>query len=105
MIVVCVQVRVKPEHRDAFVAASVENGKQTIREPGNLRFDVLRSRDDPDRFVLYEAWRDEAGMLAHKETAHYRRWRETVAEWMAEERRGVKYDALFPEDEAAWSAV
>ena len=102
MHVVFVHVHVKPEHRDDFLEASLENARQTIHEPGNLRFDVLQEVDDPDRFVLYEAYRDEAGMNAHKETPHYARWRDTVADWMAEPRRGVKHVSHFPESEAAW---
>jgi autoinducer 2-degrading protein len=105
MHVVCVHVHVKPEHRDAFIAESLENGRHTIHEPGNLRFDVLQKADEPNRFVLYEVYRDEAGMKAHKETPHYARWAAAVAPWMAEPRQGVKYQSLFPEDEQAWTAV
>lgn len=102
MFVVCVHVHVRSEHRAAFIEASLENAKNTIQEPGNLRFDVLQQSDDPDRFVLYEVYRDEAGMKAHKETAHYARWAEAVAPWMAEPRKGVKHLALFPQNENRW---
>jgi (4S)-4-hydroxy-5-phosphonooxypentane-2,3-dione isomerase len=94
MFVVCVHVHVKPEHSEAFVEASLENARNTTQEPGNLRFDVLQHADDPNCFLLYEVYRDEAGMKAHKETPHYARWAETVAPWMAEPRKGVKYSAL-----------
>jgi autoinducer 2-degrading protein len=104
MYVVCVHVHVKPEHVDSFVAATLENGRNTIREPGNLRFDILRQAEDPNRFLLYEVYRDEAGMTAHKETAHYAAWREAVEPWMAEPRQGVKYGSLFPEDPEQWAA-
>lgn len=104
MLVVCVHVHVNPEHRAAFAAASLENARQTIQEPGNLRFDVLQQADDPDRFVLYEVYRDEAGAKAHKETPHYARWAEAVAPWMAEPRRSVKYAPQFPENPQQWSA-
>ena len=97
MHVVCVHVHVKPEHREQFIEATLANGKGTVEEPGNLRFDVIQQTDDPNRFVLYEVYRDEAGMNAHKQTAHYARWRDTVAPWMAEPRRGVKHLSLFPE--------
>ena len=103
MHVVFVHVHVKPEHRDDFLAASLDNARNTVQEPGNLRFDVLQQVDDPNRFVLYEAYRDEAGMQAHKETEHYARWRDTVADWMAEPRRGVKHISHFPETEDAWA--
>jgi len=105
MYVVCIQVHVKPENREAFIEATLENARQTIREPGALRFDVNRQIDDPDRFVLYEVYRDEAGMKAHKETAHYARWRDAVAPWMAEPRRGVPHQGLFPEATEQWAAL
>jgi (4S)-4-hydroxy-5-phosphonooxypentane-2,3-dione isomerase len=104
MHVAIVYVHVKPEARDDFMRASLENARQTVQEPGALRFDVLQQADDPNRFVLYEVYRDEAGAKAHKETAHYARWRETVEPWMAEPRRGVKYNSLFPLAPAEWAA-
>jgi len=103
MIAVCVYVHVKPENRQAFIEASLENARNTILEPGNLRFDVIQQVDNPNRFLLYEVYRDEAGMNAHKETAHYARWRDAVAPWMAEERRGVRHVSLFPETEKQWA--
>jgi quinol monooxygenase YgiN len=102
MLVVCVYVRVQPENRDDFLAATLENARNTIREPGALRFDVLQQADDPDRFVLYEVYRNESDAAAHKETAHYARWRDAVAPWMAEPRRGVKHTSHFPEGEQGW---
>ncbi|MBN2022423.1 MAG: antibiotic biosynthesis monooxygenase [Pirellulales bacterium] len=102
MHVACVHVHVLPEHRQAFIEATLENARGTRREPGNLRFDVLQSQDDPDRFLLYEVYRDEAGMAAHKQTPHYARWAETVAPWMAEPRQGVKYASLFPAEASCW---
>jgi len=105
MLVVCVHVQVKPAHVQGFIAASRENARNTVQEPGALRFDVLQQQDDPTRFVLYEAYRDGAAAAAHKETAHYQTWRDTVADWMAAPRQGVKYDGLFPDTEAMWAAV
>jgi (4S)-4-hydroxy-5-phosphonooxypentane-2,3-dione isomerase len=104
MLVVCVHVHVKPEYSAAFAEASRENARSTIEEPGNLRFDVLQQADDPNQFILYEVYRDEAAMKAHKETQHYARWAEAVAPWMAEPRKGVKYASLFPENPKQWSA-
>ena len=105
MIVVCVHVHVTAEHRAAFIEATLENASRTVHEPGNLRFDVLQQADDPDRFVLYEVYRDEAGAKAHKETAHYARWAAAVAPWMAEPRKGVRYLDLFPTEAGAWASV
>jgi (4S)-4-hydroxy-5-phosphonooxypentane-2,3-dione isomerase len=103
MLVACVYVHVKSEHREAFIKASLENARNTIQEPGNLRFDVIQQAGDPDRFMLYEVYRDEAAADAHKQTAHYATWRDAVATWMAEPRQGVKHASLFPESEAQWA--
>jgi autoinducer 2-degrading protein len=104
MHVVCVHAHVQPEHREAFLAATLENACAAILEPGNLRFDVLQQADDPNRFLLYEVYRDEAAVEAHKQTTHYAAWRDAVAPWMAEPRQGVKHAGLFPADAAQWSA-
>lgn len=97
MYVTLVHVHVKPEHLEAFLDATRANHEASVREPGNERFDVLRSVDDPTRFILYEAYVDEAAAAAHKTTPHYLAWREAVSDWMAEPRVGVRYDGLLPE--------
>ena len=102
MYVVCIHVHVRPENRQDFIDATLENARQTIQEPGNLRFDVSQQLDDPDRFVLYEIYRNESGMEAHKKTGHYAKWRDLVEPWMAEPRKGVKHTSLFPESEESW---
>ncbi|NJD27043.1 MAG: antibiotic biosynthesis monooxygenase [Chloroflexi bacterium] len=96
MHVTLVHVHVRPEHLEAFIDATRANHEASIREPGNRRFDILRSIDDPTRFILYEAYIDEAAARAHKETSHYLTWRSTVEGWMAEPRQGIRYDGLFP---------
>lgn len=96
MDVTLVHVRVKPEHVEAFIEATRANHEASVNEPGNLRFDVLRSSADPTRFVLYEAYAGPEHAKAHKTTAHYLAWRETVADWMAAPREGVPYEGLFP---------
>ena len=100
MFVTVVYVHVKPERVADFIEAIRVNHEASIQEPGNLRFDILQSRDDPTRFVAYEAYVDEAAAKAHKETEHYAVWRDTVADWMAEPRQGVRYDGIFPETAA-----
>lgn len=102
MLVYCVHVHVKPENREAFIQATRENAASTVQEPGNLRFDVLQQMDDPDQFILYEVYRDEAAAKAHKATPHYGRWRETVEPWMAEQRRGIQYRGLCPAEAERW---
>ena len=101
MLVVHVHVHVKPEHVAAFNAATLANAAASLREPGVARFDVVRQSDDPTRFVLIEVYRSAAAPAAHKETAHYATWRDTVAPMMAEPRTSVKYASVFPDD-AGW---
>jgi quinol monooxygenase YgiN len=98
MHIVFVHVHVKPEFIEHFRIASIENAKNSIQEPGVARFDVVQSTDDPSRFILIEVYRtvDDAGK--HKDTFHYAKWRDTVAEMMAEPRIGVKFINVFPED-------
>lgn len=98
MLVVHVHVHVKPEFVEAFKAATVENASNSVREPGIARFDVIQQADDPTRFVLVEAYRSVEATAAHKETAHYLKWRDAVAEMMAEPRSSVKYGNVFPDD-------
>jgi autoinducer 2-degrading protein len=98
MYVTVVYVHVKPEHVGDFIEAIRPNHEASVKEPGNLRFDILQSADDPTRFIAYEAYRDEASAKAHKETAHYLAWRDLVTGWMAEPRQGVRYDGIFPAD-------
>ena len=96
MHVTLVHVQVRPEHVDAFVDACRSNHEGSVREPGNRRFDVLQDAADPTRFVLYEAYVTADDAAAHKQTAHYAAWRQTVEPMMAEPRRGVPYNGLFP---------
>ena len=96
MHVTLVHVRVRPEHLDAFIAATRANHEASVSEPGNRRFDVLQAPADPTRFILYEAYASAADAVAHKETAHYLAWRAAVAEMMAEPRRGEPMNGLLP---------
>jgi autoinducer 2-degrading protein len=96
MQVTLVHVHVKPGHVDDFIRASQANHEASVQEPGNRRFDVLQSADDPTHFILYEAYATAEDAAAHKQTAHYLSWRETVADWMAEPRQGIPYHGLLP---------
>lgn len=101
MHVVHVFVHVKPGCETAFEEATLANARASRAEPGVARFDVVRQQDDPTRYVLVEVYRSPESALAHKETAHYAAWRDTVAELMAEPRSSVKYVSLYP-DAAGW---
>ena len=101
MLVVHVHVHVKPDLVEAFEQASLENARNSVQEPGIARFDVIQQQDDPTRFVLVEVYRTADDPARHKETAHYQKWRDTVADMMAEPRSSVKYGNVFP-DEQGW---
>ena len=98
MYIVLVHTHVKPEFLDAFRAASIENARNSILEPGISRFDVIQEVEDLTRFILVEVYRTPEDNAKHKETAHYARWRDTVADMMAEPRKGIKYSNVFPQD-------
>jgi (4S)-4-hydroxy-5-phosphonooxypentane-2,3-dione isomerase len=98
LIIVHVHARVKPEAVEAFRAASIDNARASLLEPGVARFDVAQSTEDPTRFVLVEAYRSADAPAAHKATAHYARWRDAVAELMAEPRTSARYVNVAPED-------
>ena len=99
MLVVHVHVHVKPEHVEAFRQATLDNARHSVQESGIARFDVVQQTDDPTRFTLVEAYRTVEATAAHKATAHYARWRDAVAEMMAEPRTAVKYANIFPPDD------
>lgn len=101
MLIVHVFVHVKPDQVDAFMTATLENARKSVQEPGIARFDVIRRKEDPTRFVLVEVYRAPDDPARHKETAHYQKWRDTVAEMMAEPRSSIKYENVFP-DEQGW---
>jgi len=98
MNIVLVHVHVKPEMVDAFKQATIENASYSVKEEGIERFDVIQQVDDPTRFILVEVYKTANASAAHKETAHYAKWRDTVADMMAEPRQGIKYSNIYPED-------
>jgi len=99
MKVLLVRIHVKPECAEAFHAATIENARCSREEPGIARFDVIRQADDPNRFVLIEAYRTPDANATHRETAHYKTWRTTVESMMAEPRVGTWHDSVSPDDE------
>jgi quinol monooxygenase YgiN len=101
MFIVHVFVQVKKEQVEAFKKATLENAKSSLKEPGIARFDVVQQQDDPTRFVLVEVYRTPDDPAKHKETAHYKKWRDTVAGMMAEPRSSIKFSNVFP-NEKGW---
>jgi quinol monooxygenase YgiN len=98
MQIVHVHVSVKPESVEAFKQATVENATNSMKEAGIARFDVIQQTDDPTKFILIEIYKTAQASGAHKETAHYKRWRDAVMPMMAAPRQGIKYTYIFPKD-------
>jgi autoinducer 2-degrading protein len=102
VIVRTIEIQVQPERVAKFIAATLENHRGSLAEPGVLRFDVLQSGEDPARFLLYEVYRDEAATRTHKQTPHYEAWRKAVEPLLAAPRQGRAWNALAPTDPGAW---
>jgi autoinducer 2-degrading protein len=100
MYVVAVTIFVKPQQVQPFIDATLDNARNTRREPGNVRFDVLQSEEDPTRFLLYEVYKTKDDHPKHQQTAHYLRWKSAVTDWMAQPRQGVKHNTIFFGDSA-----
>jgi quinol monooxygenase YgiN len=98
MLIIHVHVQVKPESVESFKKATLANARASLKEPGVVRFDVIQQQEDAERFVLMEAYRDAAAVAAHKETPHYAIWLQEVTPMMAEPRRRVSFNNVFPED-------
>ena len=101
MHIVHVFIHVKPDKVEEFKIATVENARNSLKEPGVARFDFNQQADDPARFVLVEVYRTVEDAAKHKETAHYNRWREAVEPLLAEARTRTVYHNVFP-DETGW---
>jgi autoinducer 2-degrading protein len=105
MLVVHVDVRVRPDRVAEFLAATLVNARASVEEPGVLRFDVIQDRDDPSHVVLVEVYRDAEAPAAHKATAHYATWRDAVADLMAQPRTSTRFEAVFPTGDASWAVT
>lgn len=102
MEIVHVHVHVKPDSVEAFRLATIENARHSVQEPGVARFDVLQQAEDPSRFILVEVYRTRQDPARHKETRHYKAWRDRVESMMAEPRAAVRFSNVFPDD-PGWS--
>ncbi len=99
MLIVHVHVHVKPDCVDAFREATLANARQSVKEDGIARFDVIQQEDDPTRFVLLEVYKKPDAPALHKQTEHYNTWRDAAEQMMAEPRYGIKYTNCFPDDD------
>ena len=105
MLAIHVNIQVKPDCVERFIEATKENAKNSLKEPGIARFDLIQQQDDPTRFMLVEVYRDVEAPVRHKETAHYARWRDIVESMMAVPRSSVKYATVFPANESGWRSA
>jgi (4S)-4-hydroxy-5-phosphonooxypentane-2,3-dione isomerase len=99
MLIAHINVHVKPESVDGFLQATLANARESVKEPGIARFDVLQQAGDPTRFIFLEVYRTAEATARHKETAHYQTWRDAVEGMMAEPRARATYTNIFPGDE------
>jgi (4S)-4-hydroxy-5-phosphonooxypentane-2,3-dione isomerase len=102
MVLTCVYVHVKPDAVDGFINATICNHRESVKEPGNLRFDFIQQADDPCRFMIYEVYESEKDVADHKNSSHYLIWRDTVADFMEEPRKGIRYNIVEPSDRTRW---
>ena len=102
MVVTCVYVHVKPDAVDKFINETIINHRESVKEPGNMRFDFIQQADDNCRFMIFEVFESEQAVADHKNTAHYQIWRDSVADLMKEPRKGVKYNVIEPSDITRW---
>jgi autoinducer 2-degrading protein len=102
MIVTCVYVNVKPDVVNSFINATIANHRESVKESGNLRFDFIQNSEDTCHFMLYEAYESEEASSSHKNTLHYLKWKDEVKDFMAEPRKGVKYNIIEPSDRTRW---
>jgi autoinducer 2-degrading protein len=98
MFVAIINVHVKIEYIEAFKTASLDNAINSLKEPGIARFDVYQQSDDPTRYTLVEIYKTEDALARHRETSHYIRWRDTVAEMMAEPRTRTTHKIVYPSE-------
>ena len=102
MIVTLVNIWVKEQFVDDFIRATIINHANTVKEPGNIRFDFLSDANDKTKFVLYEVFASEEAVAAHKATAHYLKWRDSVADWMEKPRQGLRHTIICPTEPSLW---
>ena len=98
MIIVHIFIKVKPDALELFKAETLKNAKNSIKEPGILRFDFMQQEDDPLSFLLVEVYKDDSAIIKHKETSHYAEWCQSAEHMIAEPRKRIRYVNIFPED-------
>jgi (4S)-4-hydroxy-5-phosphonooxypentane-2,3-dione isomerase len=76
---IAVYFDVQPEHRDEFIAAALEDGRDSLAdEPGTQRFELIVDEEHPNRFYLNEAYDDAEAFDSHAKGPHFARFFELV---------------------------
>lgn len=102
MQILHVFLHVKLEYVEAFKAATIENARNSLKEAGITRFDVIQQADDPTHFVLVEFYSSNDARAQHRATAHFLTWHDTVADMLVTPFTRTEYVKIFP-DEDGWS--
>lgn len=105
MLVLHVNIQIKPEYAEEFIRATADNSANSLKEPGVVRFDLVQNQEDPSCYMLMEIYQNDDALLRHKETAHYARWCATVEKMMAAPRTRMKYTTVIPESESGWRSA
>lgn len=102
MLILEVNINVKPDQVDAFITATIQNCQNSRKEAGVLRFELYQDAENPAHFTLLEVYRDAAAQASHKQTGHYEQWRLAAEPLMSEPRRRTLYKNISPSD-AEWN--
>ena len=89
MFVLSVELRIKPENVESFMAKALENAAQSRKEPGCRQFEVLVDPKEPTRAMLYEVYVDEKAFDAHQQTAHFKKYLAEAVPLLATRERHV----------------
>ena len=82
-------LKIKPGFEEAFIAASRVNQSGARQEPGNLKFEIYRSRENPSHFLFVEEYDSQESVSKHRESSHFLKWLETATPMMVEPRQRV----------------
>lgn len=96
MEVTLVEINVHQDKVEEFLKVFHANHLGALKEPGNLRFDVLQDEQEPTRFYIYEAYVDNTAVAAHKKTPHYLQCVEALEGIMTGPRKKTQFKAIYP---------
>jgi quinol monooxygenase YgiN len=101
MIFITAKFLVRAEDADRWPAISAAFTEATRNEPGCMWFDWSRSLDNPQEYVLVEAFRDDAAGAAHVTSAHFKEAQRTLPPHLVQTPRIINF--TVPQDD--WSLL